>query len=97
VSFISPSDHEKLIRIFQSSIDSGNDGSAIDIGDEKANSLRKDIDLLKQIAEQYKDTLAQLQELGRQYKVILQRTKVNMRKQQIKVNRNRNKKTVFSR
>ncbi|MEO5564982.1 MAG: hypothetical protein ABIR18_16165 [Chitinophagaceae bacterium] len=90
MSFISPSDHEKFIKLFESSV-SGEGESFIDIADEKTEMLKADIDQLQTIAQKYKNTISQLQELGREYKIIFQRAKVNLRKQQIKQNPKRNR------
>lgn len=86
MSFISTASHEKVIQIFRSAIGDKEDGESSPTltADTDAELLQADIDRLQRIMQEYKNTFSRLQDLTRQYKTVLQRTRVNMRKHQLK-------------
>lgn len=84
--FISTRTHQQFIRQFQLFLSSHTTNNSFANADENIQLLKADIDKLQKIAEVYTDTYSQLQDLAIQYKIMLKRTRVNMRRQQIKRN-----------
>ena len=84
--FISTTDHQKFIRQFQLFLSGHTTNNSFANADENVQLLKADIDKLQQIADVYTDTYSKLQDLAIQYKLMLKRTRVNMRRQQIKRN-----------
>ena len=85
MSFISTRDHQQFILQFQTFLKHNTNGN-FPGSDENLQLIEADIDKLQQIADAYKDRFSQLQDLAIQYKTLLKRARVNMRRQQIKRN-----------
>src|SRR5688572_3861302 len=86
MSFISTREHQLFIQQFQSFLDNYTNNGSVASSDENLQLINADIDKLQQIFDTYKDRVSQLQYLAIQYKTVLKRTRVNMRRQQIERN-----------
>ena len=86
MSFISTRDHQLFIRQFQSFLENYTSNGSFPSSDESLQLINADIDKLQQIVDTYKEGVSQLQDLAIQYKTVLKRARVNMRRQQIKRN-----------
>ncbi len=80
--FISTSAHQQFIQQSVSFLEK----NACAGVDENMRIIQADIEKLKQVAGIYKDTHSRLCELTTQYNMILKRTRINMRKLQLKKN-----------
>ena len=85
MSGISAAAHNKFISRFRSSIVENIKEDPDEVPDEEMRLLKSDIDELQKIIDEYRITFSKLQRLVQQYRLLLHRTRVNMRRHQLKL------------